>query len=103
MKQNAVIASMVAVSVAGLAGCATGGGDPAAVAERQCSNFANVEGARLVDVQSIEPVSDGDANFKVRMRVEDGLTRRMTAECLYSSTSNKARWATPLPAEFKRV
>ena len=102
MKQIAVIASMVAMGIAGLAGCATGG-DPAAVAERQCSNFANVEGARLVDVQSIEPVSEADANFKVRMRVEDGLTRRMTAECLYSSTSNKARWATPLPAEFKRV
>jgi len=103
MKRIAALASMVSIGIAGVAACATGGDPGAAVAERQCSNFANVEGARLVDVQSVEPVSGGDANFKVKMRVEDGMTRRITAECLYSSASNKAWWATPLPEHFKRV
>jgi hypothetical protein len=102
MNHGARMGTVVAMAIAALAGCATSG-DPATVAERQCGYFANVEGARLVDVKAVEPVAQGDADFKVTMRVEDGLTRRMTAECLYSSSTNKARWATPLPPEFKRV
>ena len=102
MKTIAALASLAAIGIGGLAGCATGG-DPAAVAARECGYFARVEGARLIDVTGVDAVSTGDANYKVRMRVEDGLTRRISAECLYSSASNTARWAEPLPKEFKRI
>jgi len=102
MKSIATTVSLVAIGVSVLAGCATGG-DPAAVAARQCGYFAGVEGARLIGVDGVDAVSDGDANYKVRMRIEDGMSRRTSAECLYSSVSNKARWATPLPNGFVRI
>ena len=99
MKRMTTLVSFAAIV---LAGCATGG-DPASMAARECGNFARVEGTRLLDVEGVEPVSDGDANFKVKLRVEDGMSRRTTAECLYSSVSNKARWAAPLPNGFVRI
>lgn len=94
--------AMLAGITVGLAGCATGG-DPAAVAQRECGYLAQNDGARLVRVDGVDAVSDGDANFKVKMVVEDALSRQTSAECLYSSASNKARWAAPLPARFNRV
>jgi hypothetical protein len=99
MKHIAIVAALAA---AGLAGCATGG-DPASVAARECGYFARVEGARLVGVDGVDTVSEGDANYKVRLRVEDAMSRKVNAECLYSSASNKARWATPLPNGFARI
>jgi len=86
----------------GLAGCATSGADPAAVAERECGYLAKNDGARLVRVDGIDAVTEGDANFKVKMLLEDTLARQTNAECLYSSVSNKARWAMPLPPSFLR-
>jgi hypothetical protein len=96
------IVLVAALAAAGLAGCATGG-DPASVAARECGYFARMEGANLLGVDGVDPVSEGDANYKVRMRVEDALSRRMNAACLYSSASNKARWASPLPSGFARI
>jgi hypothetical protein len=93
---------VVALGAAAIAGCATGG-DPAAVAARQCGHFARSEGARLVGVDSVDPVSDGDANFKVRLSVEDALARKMSMSCLYSSAGNKTRWESPLPSGFFRL
>jgi hypothetical protein len=90
---------LAALSAAfGLSACATGG-DPAAVATRECRYFARAEGARLLDVQGVEPVADG---FKVKMRVEDGMSRKANAECVYSSANSKASWVQPLPAGFVR-
>lgn len=96
------IVLVAALAAAGLAGCATGG-DPANVAARECGYFARIEGARLVGVDGVDAVSEGDANYKVRLRVEDAMSRRTNAECLYSSASNKARWAAPLPDGFARI
>ncbi|HTT13457.1 MAG TPA: hypothetical protein VMG60_21505 [Burkholderiaceae bacterium] len=96
------IAMLGGIVVVGVTGCATGG-DPAATAERECGYLARNDGARLVRVDGVEAVSEGDANFKVKMLVEDALERKANAECLYSSASNKARWAAPLPASFRRV
>src|SRR5262245_7815363 len=96
------IAIPTALMAIGLAGCATSG-DPAAVAERECGFLAKNDGARLVRVDGIDPVTEGDANFKVKMLLEDALQRQTNAECLYSSAGNKARWASPLPARFMRV
>lgn len=96
------IVLVTALAAAGLAGCATGG-DPANVAARECGYFARIEGARLVGVDGVDAVSEGDANYKVRLRVEDAMSRRTNAECLYSSASNKARWAAPLPNGFARI
>lgn len=93
---------LVSIAAVGLVGCATSG-DPAAVATRECGYFARVEGARVLDVEGVDAVSSADANYKVRMRLEDGLSRRTSAECLYSSASNKARWASPLPSGFVRI
>lgn len=94
MKRVAMLAMLAAI---GLAGCATGG-DPGAVAARECGYFARVEGARVVDVESVDAVSNG---FKVRMKVEDGLSRRTSAECLYASS--KASWVSPLPNGFQKI
>ncbi len=91
-----------AIAAATLAGCATGN-DPARMAERECGNFARVEGARLVGVEGVDTVSQGDANYKVRMKVEDALSRRINAECLYSSSTKTARWSEPLPKGFERI
>jgi hypothetical protein len=99
MKRIAALASLFAI---GLAGCATGG-DPAAVAARQCGDFARQEGARLVGVDGVDATSEGDANFKVKMQVEDALSRRVKAECLFSSAGNKTRWASPLPSGFVKI
>ena len=96
------VATLVSIAAIGLAGCATGG-DPAAVAARECGYFARVEGARVVNVEGVDAASDADANYKVRLRVEDGMSRRTSAACLYSSVSNKARWAAPLPEGFVRI
>jgi hypothetical protein len=96
------IAVLAGIMIVGVTGCATNG-DPAASAERECGYLAKNDGARLVRVDGVDAVSDGDANFKVKMLVEDGLERRANAECLYSSASNKAWWAAPLPASFRRV
>ena len=101
MKRIAIATSLLVI---GLAGCAsTGSSDPAAMAARGCEDFARGEGARPVSVEGVDTVSDGDANYKVRMRVEDRVSRKVSAECLYSSTSNRARWATPLPEGFARI
>jgi hypothetical protein len=94
MKHVAKLATLAAL---GLAGCATSS-DPGALAARECGYFARVEGARVVDVESVDAVSDG---FKVRMKVEDGLSRRTSAECLYAS--NKASWVSPLPNGFQKI
>jgi len=99
MKRIAALASLVAVAVAG---CATSG-DPGEVAARECGYFARVEGARVVGVEGVDAVSEGDANYKVRLQLEDGMSRRTSASCLYSSVGNKARWATPLPSGFVRI
>src|SRR5215470_13427278 len=96
------IAMLAGIVIAGVSGCATGG-DPAAAAQRECGYLAQNEGARLVSVDGVDAVSEGDANFKVKMLLEDSLARRANAECLYSSASNKARWAAPLPASFRRA
>jgi len=100
MRRAALLTAMAAV---GLAACATGSGseDPAAMASRRCSNFARAEGARPVNVDGVEPAG-GQSSYRVRMRVEDGLARRLTAECLYDATGDTARWASPLPQEFVR-
>jgi hypothetical protein len=99
MKRIAALASIVAVAVAG---CATSG-DPGEVAARECGYFARAEGARVIGVDGVDAVSEGDANYKVRLKVEDGMSRRTTAACLYSSAGNKARWAEPLPSGFIRI
>jgi hypothetical protein len=96
------IALLAALGTIALAGCATGG-DPAALAERECGNFARVEGARLIGVDGVDTVTEGDANFKVKMQVEDAMSRRTRADCLYSSANKQARWAAPLPTGFQRI
>ncbi len=96
------IVLVAVLAAAGFAGCATTG-DPATVAARECGNFARIEGARLVGVDGVDAVSEADANYRVRLRVEDALSRRLNAECLYSSASNTARWAAPLPNGFARI
>lgn len=95
-----ILAAAIAAST--LAGCATGS-DPARLAERECGNFARIEGARLVGVDGVDATAQGDANYKVRMKVEDALSRRINAECLYSSATRTARWAEPLPKGFERI
>ena len=96
------IAVLAGIVIVGVTGCATGG-DPTAAAQRECGYLAQNEGARLVSVDGVDAVSEGDANFKVKMLLEDALARRTNAECLYSSASNKARWASPLPPSFRRA
>lgn len=98
--RHILIAATIAAST--LAGCATPN-DPARLAERECGNFARIEGARLVGVEGVDAVTQGDANYKVRMKVEDALSRRLNAECLYSSSTKTARWAAPLPKGFERI
>ncbi|HUL66335.1 MAG TPA: hypothetical protein VLW55_17180 [Burkholderiaceae bacterium] len=98
MLRIAIPTTLMAIA---LAGCATSG-DPAAVAERECGFLAKNDGARLVRVDGIDAVTESDANFKVKMLLEDALARQTNAECLYSSASNKARWASPLPSRFMR-
>src|SRR5262245_3121853 len=99
MKQIALLAVLGTVT---LAGCATSG-DSAAVAERECGNFARVEGARIVGVDGVDAVTEGDANFKVKLQVEDAMSRRTRADCLYTSANKQARWAAPLPTGFQRI
>lgn len=99
MKLTALLLSLAAL---GLAACATATGDPAAMASRQCGNFARAEGARLVGVQAVEPAG-GQSSYRVKLSVEDGLNRRITAECMYDVAGNTARWASPLPAGFVRL
>lgn len=99
MRHILMTATLAAVT---LAGCATTG-DPAQLAARECGNFARLEGARLVGVEGTDAVSQADANYKVRMKVEDALSRRISAECLYSSATKTARWAAPLPKGFERI
>ena len=100
MKRIAALVTLAALGAGGLAGCATGG-DAATVAARQCGYFARVEGARLLGVDGVETAADGD--YKVKLQIEDGMSRRTNAECLYSSTSKQARWAAPLPNGFVRI
>lgn len=93
-----------ALSAALCAGCAqTGAGSsasPAARAEQQCGYFAREEGLRLVEVAGVE--TDGD-NVRVRMRLEDGLNRKLNATCVYAAKDNKAAWAQALPAGYLRI
>jgi hypothetical protein len=98
MKRVVWLASLGAVSILG---CATGAGDPSSQAARACSDFARLEGTRLVGVDGVEPA--GGADFRVRLRVEDGLSRRLNAECLYSASANQARWVSPLPSGFVKI
>lgn len=100
MKRKATFALLAAVI---LAACATGASDPVAVAARECGNFACVEGTRLIGVDAVEPASGGESGYRVRMRVEDGLSRRISAECMYTAANNTVRWAVPLPAGFVRL
>jgi len=100
MKSVVALASLVVI---GVAGCAATSGDPATVAVRECGYFARAEGARVLGVDGVDAVADGDANYKVRMQLEDKVARRMPAECLYSSVSNKTRWQNPLPSGFMRL
>lgn len=79
------------------AACAQTGSNaaPAARAEQQCGYFAREEGLRLLEVAGVE--ADGD-NIRVRMRLEDGLNRKLNATCVYAANSNKATWAQALPS-----
>jgi len=60
MKRIAALASFVAVAVAG---CATSG-EPGEVAARECGYFARVEGARVIGVEGVDAVYEGDAKLQ---------------------------------------
>ena len=100
MKRLATVAPFLAPVVAlGLAGCASSG--PVASegqAERQCRAFVALEGLRVNQVGSAVAA---DGGYRVAVRIEDKLGRRLDNACLIAGT--QTRWATPLPAAFERL
>jgi hypothetical protein len=94
--------SFAVLAAALCAACAQAGSGatPTARAEQQCGYFAREEGLRLLEVAGVD--SDGD-NVRVRMRLEDGLNRKLSATCVFATKSNKASWAQALPAGYLRI
>lgn len=67
---------------------------PEARAQQQCGYFAREEGLRLLQVTGVE--ADGNS-YRVKMRLEDGLNRKLDATCIYAANGNRA-WAQALPS-----
>jgi uncharacterized lipoprotein YmbA len=88
-------ALLTAVASLALAGCASTNGtvQNTSQAEMTCRSFVTVEGLGVAQMGKAETA---DGGFRVPVRVEDRLGRRIDNACIISN--NQARWASPLPS-----
>lgn len=84
-----------AVAVLALSACAsTDAGTPSASAAAvQCQGLASAEGLRVVNTGA---ATAADGGFRVPMKVEDRIGRRVDATCVFAG--GQPRWASALPA-----
>jgi hypothetical protein len=88
-------AALTAVVTLALVGCAS---NPAAVqttsqAELNCRSFVGLEGLSVAQLGKAEAA---DGGFRVPVRIEDRLGRRLDNACIVANS--QTRWASPLPA-----
>ena len=90
---------LVTLSAVALAGCASTAG-PNAGAELQCTYLARSDGLKLHQVDGVQ--SNANGVIALNVRVEDAVGRRVSAVCNYTTATNTAAWAQPLPAGMRR-
>jgi hypothetical protein len=84
-----------AVAALALSACAStdAGAPSASTAAVHCQGLANADGLRVVNTGTATAAEGG---FRVPMKVEDRVGRRVDATCVFAS--GQPRWASALPA-----